>query len=123
MYGNTRRTVRRFGFDEGTLTETSDGEVSAQWILDRHTKHRLAGVQVLGEHPRASCSKTVNVLSTVGTEAGVSRARVQQIEQSDNIEIATLVRVAAACGYQVGSRLEHTSASAGGVDPAMGGGF
>lgn len=45
-------------------------------------------------------------LSAVGTEAGVSRARVQQIEQSDNIEIATLVRVAAACGYQVGISLE-----------------
>ena len=45
-------------------------------------------------------------LSTVGTEAGVSRARVQQIERSDNIEIATLVRVAAACGYQVGISLE-----------------
>ena len=48
-------------------------------------------------------------LSTVGTEAGVSRARVQQIEQSDNIEIATLVRVAAACGYQVGISLEPLS--------------
>lgn len=45
-------------------------------------------------------------LSAVGTEAGVTRARVQQIEQSDNIEIATLVRVAAACGYQVGISLE-----------------
>ena len=45
-------------------------------------------------------------LSAVGTDAGVTRARVQQIEQSDNIEIATLVRVAAACGYQVGLSLE-----------------
>lgn len=45
-------------------------------------------------------------LSAVGTVAGVSRARVQQIEQSDNIEIATLVRMAAACGYQVGISLE-----------------
>ena len=45
-------------------------------------------------------------LSAVGTDAGVSRARVQQIEQSDNIEVATLVRVAAACGYQVGISLK-----------------
>jgi DNA-binding phage protein len=45
-------------------------------------------------------------LSAVGSEAGVTRARVQQIEQRDNIEIATLVRVAAACGYQVGISLE-----------------
>ncbi len=48
-------------------------------------------------------------LRVVGTEAGVSRARVQQIEQSDNIEIATLVRVAAACGYQVTISLEPIS--------------
>lgn len=48
-------------------------------------------------------------LRAVGAEAGVSRARVQQIEQSDNIEIATLVRVAAACGYQVTISLEPIS--------------
>lgn len=45
-------------------------------------------------------------LSAVGNDAGVSRARVQQIENADNIENATLVRVAAACGYQVGISLE-----------------
>ena len=45
-------------------------------------------------------------LSAIGAEAGVTRARVQQIEHSENIEIATLVRVAAACGYQVGISLE-----------------
>ena len=54
-------------------------------------------------HARAESQRSLNA---VGTEAGVSRARVQQIEQSDNIEIATLVRVAAACGYQVGISLE-----------------
>jgi DNA-binding phage protein len=48
-------------------------------------------------------------LSIVGAEAGISRARVQQIEHSNNIEVATLVRVAAACGYQVGIRLEPLS--------------
>jgi transcriptional regulator with XRE-family HTH domain len=37
----------------------------------------------------------------VGAEAGVSRARVQQIEHSENIEVATLVRIAATYGYQV----------------------
>ena len=54
-------------------------------------------------HARDECRRS---LSTVGAEAGVTRARVQQIEQSDNIEIATLVRVAAACGYRVGISLE-----------------
>jgi DNA-binding XRE family transcriptional regulator len=40
-------------------------------------------------------------LAEVGEAAGVSRARVQQIERSENIEVATLVRIAAACGYEV----------------------
>ncbi len=57
-------------------------------------------------HARDECKRS---LHAVGTEAGVSRARVQQIEHSDNIEIATLVRVAAACGYQVGISLEPLS--------------
>ena len=65
-------------------------------VLDKC--HRLRNQ---GEYERS--------LSTVGSKAGVSRARVQQIEQSDNIEIATLVRVAAACGYQVGISLEPLS--------------
>ena len=55
---------------------------------------------------RDECKRS---LQSVGTEAGVSRARVQQIEHSDNIEIATLVRVAAACGYRVGISLEPLS--------------
>lgn len=40
-------------------------------------------------------------LEEVGRRAGVSRARVQQIERSSNIEVATLVRLAAAMGYRV----------------------
>lgn len=40
-------------------------------------------------------------LRHVGEEAGVSRGRIQQLEQSENVELATLVRVAAALGYGV----------------------
>lgn len=42
-------------------------------------------------------------------EGALSTNRVQQIEHSDTIEIATLVRIAAACGYQVGISLEPLS--------------
>lgn len=49
-------------------------------------------------------------LADIGTEAGVTRARIQQIERSENIEIATLVRIAAACGYEVGISLRPLSA-------------
>jgi hypothetical protein len=46
-------------------------------------------------------SESGHSLRAVGAEAGVSRARIQQIEHSENIEVATLVRIAAACGYLV----------------------
>jgi len=44
-------------------------------------------------------------LSSIGEEVGVTRARIQQLERSANIEIATFVRVAEACGYQVSLNL------------------
>lgn len=44
-------------------------------------------------------------LEDVGDQAGVTRARVQQIEHSSNIQIATLVRLADAMGYRVGISL------------------
>jgi transcriptional regulator with XRE-family HTH domain len=37
----------------------------------------------------------------VGQRVGVSRARIRQLESSENIEISTLVRVASATGYKV----------------------
>jgi DNA-binding XRE family transcriptional regulator len=40
-------------------------------------------------------------LEEVGQRVGVSRARIKQLETSDNIEISTLVRVASAMGYKV----------------------
>lgn len=45
-------------------------------------------------------------LEAVGTSAGLTRARVQQIEHSENLELATIVKVASALGYKVGIRLE-----------------
>lgn len=40
-------------------------------------------------------------MAAIGQFAGVTRARVQQLENSSNVEVATLVRFAAACGYEV----------------------
>lgn len=45
-------------------------------------------------------------LAAIGKSAGVTRARVQQLEHSANVEISTLVRIAAACGYDVSITLE-----------------
>jgi DNA-binding XRE family transcriptional regulator len=40
-------------------------------------------------------------LEEVGQRVGVSRARIKQLETSENIEVSTLVRVASALGYKV----------------------
>lgn len=45
-------------------------------------------------------------LSKVGSEVGVSRGRINQLERSENIEVSTLVRLAEALGYQVKISLE-----------------
>ncbi len=50
-------------------------------------------------------------LDVVGRSAGVTRARVQQIEHSDNVELSTLVKIAAALGYRVRIRLEPVNAA------------
>ena len=50
-------------------------------------------------------------LEAVGSAAGLTRARVQQIEHSANIEVATLEKIASALGYRVGIRLEPMNGS------------
>ncbi len=49
-------------------------------------------------------------LADIGHRGGVSRARIQQIERSENIEVATLVRFASACGYDVAITLRPIDA-------------
>lgn len=47
-------------------------------------------------------------LEEAGREIGVSKARISQLERSENIEVATLVRLAGAMGYRVRIELEPT---------------
>ena len=54
------------------------------------------------ERARARGGRT---LASIGEKVGVTRARIQQLERSTNIEIATFVRVAKACGYEVSVHL------------------
>lgn len=60
-------------------------------------------------HARAEAEVT---LAAVGEAAGVTRARVQQLERSENVELATLVRIAGACGYRVNITLEPVAKEA-----------
>jgi Helix-turn-helix domain len=48
-------------------------------------------------------------LRAAARDADVSAARIQQIERSENIEVATLVRLAAAAGYEVNITLTPVS--------------
>jgi hypothetical protein len=48
-------------------------------------------------------------LRAAARAADVSAARIQQIERSENIEVATLVRLAAAAGYEVSITLNPVS--------------
>jgi hypothetical protein len=57
-----------------------------------------AGIGDLLARARAETGWT---LREVGRTSGVTYGRVQQLEKSTNIEIATLVRMAAALGYAV----------------------
>ena len=50
-------------------------------------------------------------LRAAGAGAGVSRGRIQQLESSENVEVATLVRTAEALGYDV--RINLTPKRAG----------
>jgi len=57
-----------------------------------------ATVGELLAHARAETGQS---LRDVGTRAGVTRSRIQQLESSENVEVATLVRVAGALGFGV----------------------
>ncbi len=88
------------------LAELGDGDVATGPSVHASTRSYTPGeieeVVINGTTgellARARGSRT---LASVGEEAGVTRARIQQLERSANIEIATFVRVAGACGYQV----------------------
>ena len=59
-------------------------------------------------------------LASVGEETGVTRARIQQLERSANIEIATFVRVSEACGYEVSIHLRPVRAGLPALSAVLG---
>lgn len=75
-------------------------------------------VGILLAHARRESGRS---LADIGAEAGVTRARIQQIERSENIEVATLVRIASACGYRVSISLRPLSIDKRGFGAVLGG--
>lgn len=60
----------------------------------------------LGEMIAAARSQAGASLRQTGAAVGVSHARIQQLEASENLEVSTLVRVASGLGYRVKISLE-----------------
>ncbi len=92
------------------LAEVGEGDVAAGPVAPIHargyTPDEIEDVVInatTGELlARARGGRT---LASIGEKVGVTRARIQQLERSTNIEIATFVRVAKACGYEVSVHL------------------
>jgi DNA-binding phage protein len=89
-----------------THSQDRKAEVRAALQLDSEPTDEIEDVVInatTGELlARARGGRT---LASIGEKVGVTRARIQQLERSTNIEIATFVRVAKACGYEVSVRL------------------
>jgi DNA-binding phage protein len=60
----------------------------------------------VGELLAKAREETGRSLREVGAAVGVSHGRIRELEQSSNVEVATLVRVARAMGYGVKIVLE-----------------
>jgi DNA-binding phage protein len=112
------------------LAELGDGDVASGPVVPvptrSYTPDEIEEVVINGTTgellARARGGRT---LASIGEKVGVTRARIQQLERSTNIEIATFVRVAKACGYEVSVHLrpQHSdlpplSAVLGGSDAA-----
>jgi DNA-binding phage protein len=89
-----------------THSQDRKAEVRAALQLDSEPDDEIEDVVInatTGELlARARGGRT---LASIGEKVGVTRARIQQLERSTNIEIATFVRVAKACGYEVSVHL------------------
>jgi hypothetical protein len=92
------------------LAELGDGDVAAGPVVPiparGYTPDEIEDVVInatTGE--LLAQARGGRTLASIGEKVGVTRARIQQLERSTNIEIATFVRVAKACGYEVSVRL------------------
>jgi hypothetical protein len=92
------------------LAEVGEGDVAAGPMVPIHargyTPDEIEDVVINGTTGELLAqARGGRTLASIGEKVGVTRARIQQLERSTNIEIATFVRVAKACGYEVSVHL------------------
>jgi len=98
------------------LAEAGDGDVVEGPSIEGarvHTPEEISQAVVdgsVGSLLAEARNQAGRSLADIGHKGGVSRARIQQIEKSENIEVATLVRFASACGYEVAITLRPMDA-------------
>jgi ribosome-binding protein aMBF1 (putative translation factor) len=63
--------------------------------------------QNVGQALEQARKDTALTMQALGERMGISRGRISHLEQSDNIELSTLVRAARAMGYRVELKLVH----------------
>jgi DNA-binding phage protein len=115
--GKTKEEVQRaFGLAElpddefmSLVSQLGDGEVitgvkpvpgtgyTARKLVDEFEDAILA--DTVGELIAKARKQTGRSLRDVGAAVGVSHGRVRELEQSSNVEVATLARIARAMGY------------------------
>jgi DNA-binding phage protein len=81
---------------------------SAEALAEEYAEAVVA--ESVGQLIAVARKETGRSLRDVGAAAGVSHGRVREVEHSSNVEIATLVRVADALGYDVRIVLEPRGA-------------
>jgi DNA-binding phage protein len=86
-----------------------DAGYTAQAIAEELAEALVA--DSVGELIAKARKETGRSLRDVGAAVGVSHGRVRELEQSTNVEVATLVRVAGALGYRVRIVLEPSEES------------
>src|SRR5262249_8989779 len=90
------------------LASVGEGPVAAgpgaQRLVREYTPQQIEDVVVngtVGDLLARAREISGRSLRHVADGAGLSRGRIQQVEKSENVEVATLVRVADALGYAV----------------------
>ena len=93
--------------EEETVTGVAPVEDGGQSAEEVHTEFQEALVaRTVGDLLSQARDQSGASLRRAGRSLGLSHSRIQQLEASENLEVATIVRVAAGLGFRVKISLE-----------------